>query len=140
MGLASRSLREERLEFTSPATKTGGGRYVGSQCSRMGGGGHSTPFRFRLTSDHPLINFETVARNSATFSIYGPEDIMKTSYHGVHVEIGQLHCGIADVIDRAVLARHPWWLLYRNSEVLPDEPPIAVTLESVFMAGCMNRC
>jgi type VI secretion system secreted protein VgrG len=98
----------------------------------------SRPFRFTLTlaSNDAAIDFDTMLRSAATFTILSPDGKDSSPYHGVLAEFDQLHRTDGYVFYRAVLVPRLWHLShFHASEAYTNEQTIPVTLEAVLKSA-----
>lgn len=95
----------------------------------------SRPFQFTLTlvTDDADIDFDTMLRMPATFSIFSHDGKREVPYHGVLAGFEQLHRADGYVFYRAVLVPRLWKLSqFRISEVYLNEQTIPAIVESIL--------
>ena len=95
----------------------------------------SKPFLFTLTlvTDDADIDFDSMLRMPATFSIFSHDGRREVPYHGVLAGFEQLHRAGGYVFYRAVLVPRLWKLSqFRISEVYLNEQTIPAIVESIL--------
>jgi type VI secretion system secreted protein VgrG len=95
----------------------------------------SRPFQFTLTlvTDDADIDFDTMLRMPATFSIFSHDGKREVPYHGVLAGFEQLHRVDGYVFYRAILVPRLWKLSqFRISEVYLNEQTIPAIVEGIL--------
>ncbi|TDY97878.1 UNVERIFIED_ORG: Rhs element Vgr protein [Herbaspirillum seropedicae] len=129
--LSNRLLANKRFEFASSAFDADKFAVVNVE----GYESLSRTFRFALTlvTDDADVDFDTMLRYPATFTLYAPDGKHSVPYHGVLSGFEQLHRSDGYVFYRAVLVPRLWRLsLSRISEVYLNEQTIPAIIEGVL--------
>lgn len=129
--LANKLGTDKRFEFQSKAF----GKDKFAVVEMEGFEAISKPFQFTLTlvTDDADIDFDTMLRMPATFSIFSQDGKREVPYHGVLAGFEQLHRVDGYVFYRAILVPRLWKLSqFRISEVYLNEQTIPAIVESIL--------
>lgn len=129
--LANKLGTDKRFEFQSKAF----GKDKFAVVEMEGFEAISKPFQFTLTlvTDDADIDFDTILRMPATFSIFSQDGKREVPYHGVLAGFEQLHRVDGYVFYRAILVPRLWKLSqFRISEVYLNEQTIPAIVESIL--------
>ena len=129
--LANKLGADKRFEFQSKAF----GKDKFAVVEMEGFEAISRPFQFTLTlvTDDADIDFDTMLRMPATFTIFSHDGKREVPYHGVLAGFEQLHRADGYVFYRAILVPRLWKLSqFRISEVYLNEQTIPAIVESIL--------